>query len=54
MSLVGKSEGNSPLGRPRHRLENNNKIDLKEKRMSGKDCIHPERMSMEYISSVTI
>jgi hypothetical protein len=27
--LVGKREGNRPLGRPRHRWENNIKMDLK-------------------------
>ena len=28
--LVGKPEGKRPLGRPRHRWENNIKIDLQE------------------------
>jgi len=28
--LVGKSKGKMPLGRPRHRWEDNIKIDLKE------------------------
>jgi hypothetical protein len=28
--LVGKPEGKRPLGRPRHRLEDNIKIDLGE------------------------
>jgi hypothetical protein len=28
--LVGKSEGKRPLGRPRHRWENNIKVDLRE------------------------
>ena len=28
--LVGKPEGKSPLGRPRHRLEDNIRIDLRE------------------------
>jgi len=28
--LVGKSEGKRPLGRPRHRLEDNIKMDLRE------------------------
>jgi hypothetical protein len=28
--LVGKLEGKRPLGRPRHRWENNIKMDLKE------------------------
>ena len=28
--LVGKSEGKRPLGRPRHRWEDNIKLDLRE------------------------
>jgi hypothetical protein len=28
--LVGKPEGKSPLGRPRHRWENNIKMDLQK------------------------
>ena len=28
--LVGKPEGKRPLGRPRHRWEDNNKMDLQE------------------------
>ena len=28
--LVGKPEGKRPLGRPRSRLEDNNKMDLRE------------------------
>jgi hypothetical protein len=28
--LVGKPEGKRPLGRPRHRWEDNNKVDLQE------------------------
>jgi len=31
--LVGKSEGNSPLGRSRHRYENNIKMHLKKNGM---------------------
>ena len=33
--LVGKSEGKSPLGRPRHRWEDNIKMDLQE---VGRGC----------------
>jgi hypothetical protein len=29
-ALVGKSEGRRPLGRPRHRWEDNIKVDLRE------------------------
>jgi hypothetical protein len=28
--LVGKPEGKRPMGRPRHRWENNIKVDLQE------------------------
>ena len=33
--LVGKPEGKRPMGRPRHRREDNNKIDLQE---DGRGC----------------
>ena len=33
--LVGKPEGRRPLGRPRHRLEDNIKMDLEE---VGRGC----------------
>jgi hypothetical protein len=36
--LVGKSERKRPLGRPRHRLEDNIKIDLNEIGRQGVDC----------------
>jgi hypothetical protein len=39
MILVGKSEGKSPLGRPRHRWVDNIKMDLREIRWDGMDCI---------------
>jgi len=37
--LVGKSEGKRPLGRPRHRWEDNTKMDLWEVVCGGMDCI---------------
>jgi hypothetical protein len=37
--LVGKSEGKTPLGRPRHSWEDNIKIDLQEVGCGGKDWI---------------
>jgi len=37
--LVGKPEGKRPLGRPRHRLEDNIKMDLQEVECEGKDWI---------------
>jgi hypothetical protein len=37
--LVGKPEGNRPLGRPRSRWEDNIKADLQEVGCEGKDWI---------------
>jgi hypothetical protein len=37
--LVGKPEGKRPLGRPRRRLVDNFKIDLREIRWHGVDWI---------------
>jgi hypothetical protein len=37
--LVGKSEGKRPLGRPRHRWEDNIKMDLQEVGCGGMYCI---------------
>ena len=37
--LVGKSDGRRPLGRPRHRWENNTKMDLQEVGCGGMDWI---------------
>jgi len=37
--LVGKPEGKRPLGRPRRRWEDNNKMDLKEVGCGGMDWI---------------
>jgi hypothetical protein len=37
--LVGKPEGKRPLGRPRHRWEDNIKMDLRKVGCAGMDCI---------------
>jgi len=37
--LVGKPEGQRPLGRPRHRWEDNIKMDLQEVGCEGMDWI---------------
>jgi hypothetical protein len=37
--LVGKPEGKNPLGRPRHRWVDNNKMDLLEIGWGGVDWI---------------
>jgi hypothetical protein len=39
-NLVGKPEGRKPLRRPRHRWEDNIKMDLRETRFGGMDWIH--------------
>jgi hypothetical protein len=39
MVLVGKPEGKRPLGRPRHRWEDNIKMDLQEVGCGGVDWI---------------
>jgi hypothetical protein len=38
--LVGKPEGMSPLGRPRHRWVDNIKMDLRETGWGGTDWFH--------------
>jgi hypothetical protein len=37
--LVGRPESRRPLGRPRRRWEDNNKMNLKEIRIDGADWI---------------
>jgi len=37
--LLGKPEGNRPLGRPRHRWEDNIKMDIQEAGWEGMDWI---------------
>jgi len=37
--LVGKPEGKRPLGRPRHRWEDNIKMDLQEVGGGCEDCM---------------
>jgi hypothetical protein len=37
--LVGKPEGKRPLGRPRHRWEDNIRMDLQEVGWGCEDCI---------------
>jgi hypothetical protein len=38
--LVGKHEGKRPLGRPRHRWEDNIRFDLREIELEGMDWMH--------------
>jgi hypothetical protein len=50
--LVGKPEGKRPLGRPRHRWEDNIKVDLQEVGCMGMDWINmtQDRDSTETLS----
>jgi hypothetical protein len=38
--LVGNPEGKRPLRRPRHRWDDNFKMDLEETGLEGMDCVH--------------
>jgi hypothetical protein len=38
--FIGRPEGRRPLGRPRHRWEDNNKMDLRETGFGDVDWIH--------------
>jgi hypothetical protein len=38
--LASKPEGKILLGRPRHRWEDNTRMDLREIAWEGADCIH--------------
>jgi hypothetical protein len=44
--LVGRPEGRRPLGRPRHRWEDNIKMDLREIGFGDVDLIHWALVSM--------
>jgi hypothetical protein len=39
--LIGRPEGKRPLGRPKHRWENNIKMDLREIRKDGRKHKYP-------------
>jgi hypothetical protein len=55
MVLVGKPEGKRPLGRPRHRWEDNIKMDLREIGMYGANWIRlaPDRVQCRaFVSTV--
>jgi len=46
--LVGKLGGRRSLWKPRHRYEDNKKMDLKEIRSEGMDCIQVVRNRTQY------
>jgi hypothetical protein len=50
--LVGKRKGKRPLGRPRHRWEDNIKIDLQEVGCGGMDWIEDRDMWQALVNAV--
>jgi hypothetical protein len=46
--LVGRPEGKRPLGRPRHRWEDNIKLDLREIGIDGVDLIQLAQGSVQW------
>jgi hypothetical protein len=50
--LVGRPEGKRPLGRPRHRWEDNIKMDLREIRINGANWIQLARNSVQWRACV--
>ena len=51
--LVGKPEGNRPLGRPRRRWEDNIKMDLREVGCGGMDWIELAKDRIRWRTLVT-
>jgi hypothetical protein len=52
--LVGKPEGKRPLGRPRHRWEDNIKMDLREIGVSGANWIQLAQDRMQWWAFMNI
>jgi hypothetical protein len=54
--LLGKPEGKRPLGRPRHRWEDNIQMDLQELGSAGMDCVRlaQERDRWQAVVNVVI
>ena len=52
--LVGKPEGKKPLGRPRHRWEDNIKMDLQEVGCGGMDWIELTQDMYRWRALVTV
>jgi hypothetical protein len=50
--LVGRPEGKRPLGRPRHRWENNIKIDLRETEIDGVNWIRLAQNMVQWLAFV--
>jgi hypothetical protein len=52
--LVGKPKGKRPLGRPRHRWEDNIRMDLREIGWEGVDWMHLDQDSDQWQALVNI
>jgi hypothetical protein len=52
--LVGRPKGKKPLGRPRHRWEDNIKMDLKEIGIDGANRIHLAQDRVQWWTSVSM
>jgi hypothetical protein len=54
--LVARPEGMRPLGRPRHRWEDNMKMDLRETRINGVNwiCLAQDRVQWQAFVSMVI
>jgi hypothetical protein len=46
--LVSKPEGKRPIGRPRHRWEDNIRMDLREAGWEDVDWIHPSQDTVQW------
>jgi hypothetical protein len=46
--LVGRPEGNRPLGRPRHRWEDNIKLYIREIGIDGTNWIWPAQVRIQW------
>jgi hypothetical protein len=52
--LVGRSEGKRPLGRPRHKWENNVKMDLREIGINGLNWIQLAQYRVQWQAFVNM
>jgi hypothetical protein len=50
--LVGRPEGKRPLERPRRRWEGNIKMDLREIRIDGANCIQLAKIRVQWPANV--
>jgi hypothetical protein len=52
--LVGRPEGKRPLGRPRHRWEDNIKMDLGEIGINGANWIRLAQLRVQWLAFVNM